>query len=84
MKTIILKFAFALLIGSSSASFAATASTEHTGNGMLIWFFICFGVMVLIFQATPALVTFISIVKGLFSTSPSETSFSPWKSKDDK
>jgi hypothetical protein len=53
---------------------------EQVGNGMLIWCFIGFGMLVLLFQATPAMITFYSMLKGLFSTSPSEATFSPFKS----
>ncbi len=71
-----------LLAGSAASAVAASssASAEQAGSGMLIWFFIGFAVMVLLFQATPALVTFVSMLKGLFSSDPADASFSPFKS----
>lgn len=82
MKTTVLTLIAPLLAGSAGSAAAAVSSAvaDKTGSGMLIWFFIGFAVMVLLFQATPALVTFYSMLKGLFSASPSEASFSPFKS----
>lgn len=83
MKTA-LKILVPILAGSATASFAATASLEQGSNGMLVWFFIGFGVMVVLFQAAPAIVMFASMMKGLFSSNPAEASFSPFKSKGEK
>jgi len=79
MKTAVIKMCFLVTILSSSTVFAASGGAEQLDSGMLILFFICFGVMVVLFQATPALITFYSMLKGLFSTSPSQTTFSPFK-----
>lgn len=84
MKATIIKSALALVIVSCSTAFASISTLGISGNSMLVWFFIAFGVMVVLFQAAPALITFAGIVKGLFSTSPSTATFSPWKSKNDK
>jgi hypothetical protein len=84
MKAPVIKTVLALLVGSCSTAFASISTLGISDNSMLVWFFIAFGAMILFFQATPALITFISIVRGLFSTSPSTASFSPWKSKNDK
>ena len=83
MKTA-LKLLLPLLVGSATAAVAATRGSEAGGNGILVWFFIGFGVMVLLFQTAPAMVMFISLLKGLFSTDPSRTSFSPFKGKLDE
>jgi len=83
MKTA-LKILVPILAGSATASFAATTGLEQGSNGMLAWFFIGFGVMVVLFQAAPAIVMFASMMKGLFSSNPAEASFSPFKSKGEK
>jgi hypothetical protein len=83
MKTA-LKILVPILAGSATASFAATTGLEQGSNGMLVWFFIGFGVMVVLFQAAPAIVMFASMMKGLFSSNPAEASFSPFKSKGGK
>lgn len=73
-----------MLTGSATASFAATTGLEQGGNGMLVWFFIGFGVMLVLFQAAPAIVMFASMMKGLFSSNPAEATFSPFKGKGEK
>lgn len=83
MKSISMQTVLALLVCSPNAALAAAGTTEHGNNGILIWLCIGFGVMIVLFQAAPALVTFLATIKGLFSTSPSAASFSPWKNKDD-
>lgn len=83
MKTI-LKILVPILSGSATAAFAASNSTEQAGNGMLIWFLIGFAVMILLFQAAPAVLMFASMMKGLFSSNPAEASFSPFKGKGEK
>jgi len=84
MKISGMKVLLPLLVGTATSSFAATYSSEQTGSGMLTWFFIGFGIMVLVFQVVPAVMMFFSMVKGIFSSSPAEASFSPWKGKTDK
>lgn len=74
-----------MLTGSATASFAATTGLEQGGNGMmLVWFFIGFGVMLVLFQAAPAIVMFASMMKGLFSSNQAEATFSPFKGKGEK
>lgn len=84
MKMSGIKALLPLLVGTATSSFAATYGSEQTGSSMLTWFFIGFGIMVLVFQVAPAIVMFFSMVKGIFSSSPAEASFSPWKGKTDK
>lgn len=70
------KLLLPLLTGSATAAFAAARSTETGGDGVLMWFLIGFGVMVLLFQTVPALVMFFSLVKGLLAD-PQVTTSSP-------
>lgn len=72
MKSIILKTALALLGAGASSAFAASTGTAAAGSGPLIWFFIGFGVMVIMLQAVPALILFASMLKGLFASSEKE------------
>lgn len=51
---------------------------------MLIWFLIGFGVMVLLFQAAPAIVMFFTMLRGVFSSTSPEASFSLQKGKSGK
>lgn len=81
MKTNILKFLIPILAGSTTSAFAAATSLGNGGSGVLIWFVIGFGVMILLFQAAPAMVMFFSLVKGLFSSSIPEGSLSIQKIK---
>ena len=81
MKVAFLKFLIPLLAGTASSAFASTNSMDQGGNGMLVWFFIGFGVMVLLFQAAPAMVMFFSMMKGLFSNTISEVPLSAQKGK---
>ncbi|MDK9717341.1 MAG: hypothetical protein OEL57_05460 [Trichlorobacter sp.] len=83
MKTA-LKILVPIVTGSATAACAAASGAEQGGNGMLVWFFIGFAVMVVLFQATPAVVVFASMMKGLFSSNPAEASFSPFKGKGNK
>ena len=79
-----LKILVPILAGSATASFAATTGLEPGGNGVLAWFFIGFVVMIVLFQAAPAIVMFGSMMKGLFSSNPAEATFSPFKEKGEK
>jgi hypothetical protein len=81
MKTTILKMLIPILAGSTTSAFAAAHTQEQGGSGILVWFLIGFGVMVLLFQAAPAMVMFSSMLKGLFSNTITEASFSPQKDK---
>lgn len=82
--TTVLKLLITIAAGSATAASAAASGVDHGGNSMLIWFFIGFGVMVVMFQAAPAVVMFASMMKGLFSSNPAEASFSPFKGKGNK
>lgn len=84
MKTTIMKIIIPVLAGSATSAFAAAKKLGQDGSGMLVWFLIGFGVMVMLFQATPAIVMFISMLKGLFSSNRSETSISLQKSRISK
>lgn len=81
MKVALLKFLIPLLAGSASSVFASTNRMEPGGNGMLVWFLIGFGVMVLLFQAAPAMAMFFSMLKGLFSITTSEVTLAAQKGK---
>ena len=80
----VLKILVPIVAGSATAASAAASGAEQGGNGMLVWFFIGFSVMVVLFQAAPAVVMFASMMKGLFSSNPAEASFSPFKGKGNK
>jgi hypothetical protein len=80
----VLKILVPIVAGSATAASAAANGAEPGGNGMLVWFFIGFGAMVVLFQAAPAVVMFASMMKGLFSSNPAEASFSPFKGKGNK
>ena len=71
MKTKIANLLIPMLGGSATSAFAADGALQD-GGGPLIWFFIGFGVLVLMVQAVPALVLLFSMAKAVFS--PSETS----------
>lgn len=68
MKTRIVNFLIPLLGGSATSAFAADSAITD-GGGLLIWFFIGFGALVLMVQAVPALVMLYSMIKALFSPS---------------
>ncbi len=72
MKTKLIKLTAALTGAGASSAYAASSGVGGEGSGMLVWFLIGFGVMVIMLQAVPALIMFVSMVKGLFS-SHSET-----------
>ena len=80
MHTIVFKLRVPLLVGTATSAFAASTA-GLAGHSMLVWFFIGFGAMILMFQAAPAMIMFCSMLKGLFSTNPVETTFSPLKGK---
>lgn len=81
MKATTIKIVIPVLVGSTTSAFAAAHKLGQEGSGMLVWFFIGFGVMVLLFQAAPAMVMFFSMLKGLFSTNASDVSLSLPKGK---
>jgi hypothetical protein len=80
----VMKILVPIVAGSATAASAAASGAEQGGNGMLVWFFIGFGVMVVLSQAAPAVVMFASMMKGLFSSNPAEATFSPFKGKGNK
>ncbi|MDD2540282.1 MAG: hypothetical protein PHH28_04465 [Desulfuromonadaceae bacterium] len=84
MKSTILKILIPMLAGSAVPVFAAVTRPVHGGGSMLIWFFIGFGVMVLLFQTTPAIVMFFSMLKGVFSRTSLETSLPSQKVRGGK
>ncbi|MGB4599925.1 MAG: hypothetical protein WBI04_08110 [Trichlorobacter sp.] len=67
MKTTIVKTVIALGGAVASAAFAATSGVGGEGSGLLTWFLIGFGVMVIMLQAVPAMILFASLLKGLFA-----------------
>lgn len=78
------QMAAALLVGSVGSVWASTGGASQEGTGMLVGLLIGFGVLVLLFQVGPAMVTFISMLRGLFSSKPAEATFSPFKGKFEK
>jgi hypothetical protein len=72
MKTNIIKMVIALLSACAATAYAATTGTEVIGSGPLVWFFIGFGVLVVMLQLVPALILFVSMLRGLFSASEKE------------
>lgn len=81
MKTGFFKTVLVVLVVSVSTAFAAGESNQE-GSGILMTLFLIFGALILLFQAVPALITFFSMLKGLFSSRQGEVSFSPLKGKD--
>jgi len=72
MKTTIIKSVIALLGAGAASAFAATSGAGGEGSSPLTWLFIGFGVMVIMLQAVPALILFVSMLKGLFAASEKE------------
>jgi hypothetical protein len=72
MKSTFIKLAIALSGAGAATVFAATTGAAGEGSGPLTWFFIGFGVMVIMLQAVPALILFASMLKGLFAASEKE------------
>lgn len=66
MKTTLIKTIAALIGATATSAYASNANAASEGSGMLTWFLIGFGVMVIMLQAIPALVVFASMIKGLF------------------
>lgn len=67
MKSTLLKTVIALVGATATSAYAATSGTTPEGTGILVWFFVGFGALIVILQAIPALVLFASMLKGLFS-----------------
>jgi len=72
MKTNIVKTVIALLSACAASAFAATTGTAGEGSGPLVWFLIGFGVLVIMLQAVPAVILFVSMLRGLFSAHEKE------------
>ena len=72
MKINITKTVIALLGACAASAFAATTGTAGEGSGPLVWFFIGFGVLAIMLQAVPAVILFVSMLRGLFSTHEKE------------
>lgn len=84
MKTSIYKILFPILLGSATSAIASVNNSGLEGDGMLVWLFISFGAMVLLIQVVPAIVTFFSMLRGLFLVTRSEVFFSTQKSNNGK
>ncbi|MDD2308554.1 MAG: hypothetical protein PHH91_03135 [Desulfuromonadaceae bacterium] len=84
MKTIILKIMILIFAGSTTSTIAAINSTEQAGDGILLWFLIGFGVMVLLFQLVPAMAIFCSMVNRFFFNKASEAPLTAQKGKSNK
>lgn len=67
MKTKIANILIPLLGGSATSAFAADGAAQAGGGGPLVWFFIGFGVLVIMVQAIPAGILLYSMIKALFS-----------------
>lgn len=48
----------------------AAAGGETEGNGFLLYLFLGFGALIIVFQFTPGLLLFVTIVKELFARAP--------------
>ncbi len=72
MKTKITNLLIPLLAGSATSAFASEGALQD-GGSPLIWFFIGFGVLVVMVQAIPAGIMLFSMVKALFSASEAST-----------
>jgi len=72
MKTNIIKMVIALLGACTATAFATTTGSAVDGSGPLVWFFIGFGVVVVMLQLVPAVILFITMLKGLFAASEKE------------
>jgi uncharacterized membrane protein len=72
MKATIIKTAIALVGAGAASAFAANTGTAGESNGLLVWFFIGFGVMIIMLQAVPAMILFTAMLKGLFAAPEKE------------
>jgi hypothetical protein len=66
MKTRIVNFLIPMLGAGATSAFAADGALQD-GGGPLVWFFIGFGVLVLMVQAVPALVMLYSMLRAVFT-----------------
>lgn len=72
MKTDITKTAIAFIGAGTGTAFAAATGTTGEGSGLLVWFLIGFGTLIVMLQAVPAMILFVSMLRGLFSASEKE------------
>jgi len=72
MKTNMIKTLIALVVAGATSAFAATSGSADAGSGALVWAFLGFTVFVVMLQAVPALILFVSMLRGLFSSSGKE------------
>jgi heme exporter protein D len=72
MKTNMIKTLAALFVAGAASAFAATSGSAGEGSGPFIWVFLGFTVLVVMLQAIPALILFVSMLRGLFSPSAKE------------
>ena len=66
MKTKIANILIPLLGGSATSAFAVDGAVQDSG-GPLVWFFIGFGVLVLMVQVIPAGILLFSMIKAILS-----------------
>lgn len=71
MKTKIANILIPLLGGSATSAFAVDSAVQDSG-GPLVWFFIGFGVLVLMVQVIPAGILLFSMIKAILSPAGSE------------
>jgi hypothetical protein len=72
MKTTIIKAAIVLTGAGAASAFAATTIPAGETSGPLVWFFIGFGVMLIMLQAVPAFILFAGMLRGLFAPAEKE------------
>ncbi len=72
MKTTMIKILIAIIGAGAASAFAATSGVAGEGSGPLAWFIIGFGVLIIMMQAVPAMILFVSMLRGLFSSSEKE------------
>lgn len=70
MKT--MRMLITMMVGSTSAAYAATAG-QGDGMGILTYAFIGFFALIIVSQLVPATILFIGMVKGLFSASQKDS-----------
>lgn len=67
MKTNIIKTVVALIGAGATSVFAAATGAAGEASGLLVWFLIGFGALVIMLQVMPAIVLFVSMLRGLFA-----------------
>jgi hypothetical protein len=66
MKSRITQLLIPLLGGTATTAFAADGAMQD-GGGLLIWFFIGFGALIIMAQAIPAMIMLYSMLKAVVS-----------------